>query len=96
IAAFAYEFIKWTAMRYRNPIVRVLIAPSMALQHLTTRDPDDSMLEVAIAALKRVLVADGRLAAQEATGPGIIPVDQSGRALPDDALREPATAASGR
>ncbi len=96
IAAFAYEFLKWTAARYRNPIIRVLIAPSMALQHLTTRDPDDSMLEVAIVALKRVLVADGRLAAQEATGPGIVSVDHTGRALADDVPREPAAAGSGR
>ena len=33
--------------------------PSMALQRLTTREPDESMLEVAIAALKPVLAADG-------------------------------------
>lgn len=96
IAALAYEFIKWTASRYRNPIVRVLIAPSMALQHLTTRDPDDSMLEVAIVALKRVLLADGRLSAQEIVEPGVVPVDQSGTALPDDEVLAPAPAISRR
>jgi uncharacterized protein YqhQ len=96
IAALAYEFIKWTAARYRNPIVRVLIAPSMALQRLTTRDPDDSMLEVAIVAFKRVLLADGRLTAKEVMAPGVVPVDQSGQALPDDAVLAPEPAVSRR
>jgi uncharacterized protein YqhQ len=84
IAALAYEFIKWTAARYRNPIVRTLIAPSLALQRLTTRDPDDSMLEVAIVSLKRVLVADGKLGSSDVDRPGIVRVDQAGRALPSE------------
>jgi len=41
--------------------VRVLLAPGMALQRLTTREPDASQVEVAIAALKRVLEMDGRV-----------------------------------
>ncbi len=39
--------------------MRALIWPGLQLQKLTTREPDDSMLEAAIAALKPVLVADG-------------------------------------
>jgi uncharacterized protein YqhQ len=39
--------------------MRVLIAPGLALQRLTTREPDDSMIECAIAALEPVLAADG-------------------------------------
>ncbi len=39
--------------------MRLLIAPGLALQKLTTREPDDSMVECAIAALQPVLAADG-------------------------------------
>lgn len=39
--------------------MRLLIAPGLALQKLTTREPDDSMVECAIAALEPVLAADG-------------------------------------
>jgi uncharacterized protein YqhQ len=59
IAGIAYEFLRWTAARYANPIVRAIITPSMMLQKLTTREPDDSMLEVAIASLKTVLSHEG-------------------------------------
>jgi uncharacterized protein YqhQ len=38
--------------------VRVVIKPNLALQHLTTREPDETMLEVAIASLQRVLAAE--------------------------------------
>jgi uncharacterized protein YqhQ len=61
IATVAYEFIRFGAAHYGNPLVRALLAPSIALQGLTTRQPDDSMVEVAIVALKRVLVAEGLL-----------------------------------
>jgi uncharacterized protein YqhQ len=59
IAGISYELIRFFANHNGNPLVKVLIAPSMALQRLTTREPDESMLEVAIAALKPVLAADG-------------------------------------
>jgi uncharacterized protein YqhQ len=62
IATVAYEFIRFGAAHYGNALVRVLLAPSMALQRLTTRQPDDSMVAVAIVALKKVLVAEGLLA----------------------------------
>jgi uncharacterized protein YqhQ len=55
IAAVAYEYIRLTAAFYGHRLVRWLAAPSLALQRLTTREPDDAMLEVAIVALTRVL-----------------------------------------
>jgi len=61
IAALAYEMMRLTAGRANHPVVRVLMYPALALQRLTTREPDDSMLEVAIAALSRVLEADGQV-----------------------------------
>jgi uncharacterized protein YqhQ len=59
VAAVAYEVIRFAARRPRNPVVRLVMAPGMALQKLTTREPDASQVEVAIAALKRVLEMDG-------------------------------------
>ncbi|PJF26034.1 MAG: DUF1385 domain-containing protein [Phototrophicales bacterium] len=58
IAGIAYEVIRFTAKHMHNPIVRVIVIPNLALQHLTTRQPDLGMIEVAIAAFKRVLVSE--------------------------------------
>jgi len=87
IAAIAYEFIKWSAGHDTNRAVRILIAPSLALQRLTTSEPDASMLEVAIVSLKRVLVAEEAWPLAEIERPGIVPIDETGRVLP---LPEPA------
>jgi uncharacterized protein YqhQ len=59
IAGLAYEVVRFGAANYHRPIVRAILAPGLAVQRLTTREPDDSMLEVAIAALKRVLADEG-------------------------------------
>jgi uncharacterized protein YqhQ len=48
IAGIAVEYIRWTANHLDSPLVRLLIKPNLALQSLTTREPDHSMLEVAI------------------------------------------------
>lgn len=48
IAGIAVEYIRWTANHLDSPFVRFLIKPNLALQSLTTREPDNSMLEVAI------------------------------------------------
>ncbi|MDD5095109.1 MAG: DUF1385 domain-containing protein [Dehalococcoidia bacterium] len=55
IAAFGYELIHFTADRMDNSIVKTLMRPSLALQALTTRQPDDQMVAVAIEALNGVL-----------------------------------------
>jgi uncharacterized protein YqhQ len=54
ISGLSYELLKLSD-KYRNSkIMKVLVAPGLALQHLTTRQPDDDMLEVAIKAVKEV------------------------------------------
>jgi uncharacterized protein YqhQ len=58
VAGIAYEIIRWSAANDSNPVVRALITPGLLLQKLTTREPDDSMVEAAIAALEPVLAAD--------------------------------------
>jgi len=52
VGGLSYEAIKASAKKVNNPIVKLLIAPGLALQRITTQEPDDSMLEVAIVALK--------------------------------------------
>jgi uncharacterized protein YqhQ len=76
IAAIAYEFIRLMANLYGHPIVRAIMAPGIALQKMTTRPPDLSMIEVGIVALKAVLVADGVLqpAPAEALQPAEEPI----------------------
>jgi uncharacterized protein YqhQ len=62
VAALAYEFIKFTARNHDQALIKLLTAPGFWLQRLTTREPEDSMLEVSIAALRRVLEEDGAAA----------------------------------
>lgn len=58
VAGIAYELMRLGADNYRFRVVGWLLAPGLALQGLTTREPDDGMIECAIAALKRVLRRD--------------------------------------
>ncbi len=58
IAAFGYEVIYFSARHINNGLVRTVLAPGLWLQRLTTKEPDDSQLEVALSALKRVMEAD--------------------------------------
>jgi uncharacterized protein YqhQ len=51
IAGAGYELIRFMARHRTNPVVRVLLLPVLYTQRFTTREPDDGMLEVAIAAL---------------------------------------------
>lgn len=95
IAAIAYEFMKWTAAHIENRLVRMLVAPSMALQRLTTRNPSDDMLETAIASLKRIFVAEGSLAPNELFDAGTIEVDQTGKPLQPEEFPVPVPVAGG-
>jgi uncharacterized protein YqhQ len=54
IAGIAFEFIRLSGRYADRPLMRVLVWPGLQFQRLTTREPDDSMCEVAIAALERV------------------------------------------
>jgi len=54
ISAVSYELLKLSDNYRDSTIMRVLVAPGLALQHLTTRQPDDDMIEVAIKAVKEV------------------------------------------
>ena len=54
VAGIAYEIIK-IAGKYQNPFTRVLILPGLLMQKITTREPDEKQIEVAIAALQSTL-----------------------------------------
>lgn len=58
IAAVSYEIIRWGGRDPHHPLARFLLWPGLATQRLTTQEPDDSQLEVALEALKAVLARE--------------------------------------
>lgn len=61
IAGISYEItVKWAGSHPENPLVKVVLWPGMQMQRLTTNEPDDEMLECAIAAMRRVLEREER------------------------------------
>ena len=83
VAGISYELMRLGAANYRFRIVRWLLAPGLALQGLTTREPDDSMIECAITSLKRVMQRDG----QPVPGAQVIEVDDESASLPELSTR---------
>ncbi|CEP68419.1 Protein of unknown function DUF1385 [Moorella glycerini] len=60
VAGLAYELLKFTGRHLNVPWVRAIAAPGLWLQKLTTREPDDGMLEVALAALEAAREEEAR------------------------------------
>ncbi|HEY8744711.1 MAG TPA: DUF1385 domain-containing protein, partial [Chloroflexota bacterium] len=58
VAAIAYELLRLGANQYHHAVVRAILRPSLALQRLTTREPDDEQLAVAIRAFTAVKATD--------------------------------------
>jgi uncharacterized protein YqhQ len=55
IAGISYEFLKWSAKRENNPLMKLVIKPGLWFQKLTTKEPTKAQLEVALTALKKAL-----------------------------------------
>ncbi|KJR43577.1 metal-dependent enzyme [Candidatus Magnetoovum chiemensis] len=55
IAGLSYEILKLSAKASNNPIVKLLIQPGLMLQYITTKEPDEKQLEVAMKALEEVI-----------------------------------------
>ena len=55
VAGIAFEFIMWSARHQDSALVRALVWPGLQMQKLTTREPSDDMVEVAMASLGKVL-----------------------------------------
>lgn len=62
LAGVALEYIRWIANHLDSPIVQWLIKPNLALQHLTTREPDLTMLEVSIRSFNEMRALEQELA----------------------------------
>jgi uncharacterized protein YqhQ len=60
IAGLGYEFIKYSAKKCGNPVVKALMQPGLWLQRLTTREPSDDQIEVAIRSLGEALSMEPR------------------------------------
>jgi uncharacterized protein YqhQ len=61
IASVGYELLRLGARHRGNPIVRVIMWPGILVQMITTKQPTDAMIEVAIVAVEEALRADGEL-----------------------------------
>jgi uncharacterized protein YqhQ len=71
VAGLAYEItVKWAGNHSENPVVKFLLWPGMQLQRLTTAEPDDSMVEVAVAAMGPVIAREDAEAAAVTTAEG--------------------------
>jgi uncharacterized protein YqhQ len=58
VAAVSYELIRFSGFHSSNPLVKLITVPNIALQGLTTRQPDDDQIEVAVAAMEQAIEAD--------------------------------------
>jgi uncharacterized protein YqhQ len=73
IAAIGYEFVRFGATHHGNVLVRSLLAPGLLLQSMTTGEPNDSQLETAISAMKKVVETDSgeTLTSTQPVGPDL-------------------------
>jgi uncharacterized protein YqhQ len=61
VAGLAYEItVKWAGNHSTNPFVKILLWPGMQLQRMTTREPTDDMVEVAVAAMVPIIAREQR------------------------------------
>jgi uncharacterized protein YqhQ len=67
IAAVGYEILKFGAKHRSNPVVKVLLYPGLLVQKITTKQPTDDMIEVAIVSMEQALVADGEAVPEGST-----------------------------
>jgi uncharacterized protein YqhQ len=59
IAAVGYELLRWGARHRSNPIVKAIMWPGILVQMITTKEPSDDQIEVAIVSMEQALTADG-------------------------------------
>jgi uncharacterized protein YqhQ len=69
IAAVSYELLRFGARNRSNPIVGAIFLPGIWLQMITTRQPDDDQIEVAIVSMREALVADGETVPEGSAAP---------------------------
>jgi uncharacterized protein YqhQ len=69
IASVGYELLRWGARHRSNPIVRVIMWPGILVQMITTKQPTDDMIEVAIVSMQQALKADGEMVPPDSAQP---------------------------
>ncbi|MDP3064355.1 MAG: DUF1385 domain-containing protein, partial [Chloroflexota bacterium] len=78
IAGVSYEIIRFSGRHAGNRLVQTVMTPNLWLQRLTTRQPDDAQMEVAIAAMQTALAADeGREPAPQPAADPPLPSEDS-------------------
>jgi uncharacterized protein YqhQ len=89
IAAVSYEVLRWGARHRTHPLVRWLFLPGIWLQAITTKQPDQGMIEVAIASMQEALRANGERPAAGSLDPARRPLrepsPESGQVQPSNA-----------
>ncbi len=77
VAGVAYEVtVRWAGRHPEHPLVKIILAPGMAMQLVTTNEPDDEMLECAIASMKAVVAREAREEGRELDEDGM-PIDKN-------------------
>ena len=84
IAAVGYEILRFGARHRGNPVVKAIMWPGILVQMITTKQPTDDMIEVAIVSMEEALRADGEQ------------VPAGGLDLPRDPMPEPGETAAAR
>jgi uncharacterized protein YqhQ len=87
IAAVGYEILKYGARHRSNPLVKALLYPGLLVQMITTKQPSDDMIEVAIVSMAQALEADG-----EAIPEGSTPLERDPMRLGPTEPTVPSTA----
>ena len=93
IAAIGYEILRFGARHRGNPVVKVLLYPGLLVQMITTKQPTDDMIEVAIVSMEEALGADGEAIPAGSTDLERDPMKLAPTAEPDGQAIEPAAVA---
>jgi uncharacterized protein YqhQ len=72
IAGISYEAIKWSGKHAGNPLLGLISRPGLWMQNLTTREPSDDQLEVALESLKRALALEASYQQAQAGEPVLL------------------------
>jgi len=78
IASIGYELLRFGARHRSNPVVRVIMWPGILVQKITTKQPTDDMIEVAIVSIEEALRADGEAIPEGGLGLTRVPMPQPG------------------
>jgi uncharacterized protein YqhQ len=81
LAAVGYEVLRWGARHRANPIVKAIMWPGILVQMITTKQPGDDQIEVAIVSMQQALVADGETVPEGSEEPERAPLEPSGAAV---------------